>query len=346
MSLPQSQVSQPGSSETFTDANSPFSGEEETDGVPTDLILRTANRVDFHVHKAIMSFVSPVFRDMLGEGANIFQPDEFKNGKPIVRVHDPSSALERLLPVCYPFLANTQSRTNTLDGVGSALVAADKYQIPAATAALLATLQSFLGDEPYRVFAIALRIRLEDIVHAAALATLEKSYWDKREEILEFPPEWSAQILLKLYDFRAECATKAAELCAEYGSTILTEELDPIGIHTAVWWSGSEGHGEGCGTVWEDPYPDDHHAPTLISPAKWFIEHMKEVAKAVAMCPTERGVKTAVMNMRGAMYDLSKCSKCNERAKIDLGELVFHQLAAKVTASNLEIFRKTKFNLD
>jgi hypothetical protein len=157
-----------------SDAKPPFSAEHasdsDTDDIPADLILRTEDNVDFHVYKGFFPS-SPRY-------STAFQPDEVRDGKPIVRVHDRSEALEWLLPTCYPFLANAQS--TGLNGVEGALVAGDKYQIPASTPLLLTTLHSFVDQEPYSVLAIAIRRGLKDVMKAAALATLERPFFSNR----------------------------------------------------------------------------------------------------------------------------------------------------------------------
>ncbi|KAJ7481704.1 hypothetical protein FB451DRAFT_1394338 [Mycena latifolia] len=338
MSLPQSAAV---SVETFTDAEPPFSGEPQAAGAPTDLILRSTDCVDFHVHKGILSVVSPVFWDM-----EVFHPDELKDGKPIVRVHDPSSALERLLRLFYPFLVDSQP--HTLDGLEFALIAAEKYQITDAVSKLMGTLTSFVNEEPYRVFAIALRRGLVDIMNAAALATLEEPFLSKREDLLVFQPEvrW-AQILLQLHDFRTECSTNAVRFCKKYRNYILSDDIDPpfrVAIYDAVWWTpSSDGHGEGCGAALRVPFPDDDAAPTIIEPAKWFMQHMDEAAQTVAICPTAKHVREAVLNTRGANYE---CPKCKKQAQADMEKFFVDELAAKVTASNLETVGNTNFTLD
>ncbi|KAJ6590241.1 hypothetical protein B0H10DRAFT_806516 [Mycena sp. CBHHK59/15] len=47
----------------FTDAKDPFSPESDENN-PSDIVLRSSDNVDFHTHKTILSFGSPVFRDM------------------------------------------------------------------------------------------------------------------------------------------------------------------------------------------------------------------------------------------------------------------------------------------
>jgi hypothetical protein len=328
MSLPPSQST--GLSQTVVDANPPFSGETKPKWLPeADLILRStvegAVSVDFHVHKAALYLVSEVFRDMLTFEAPK-KTEELKDGKPIVLVQDSSSALEILLPLCYPFLGN--SRPTTLDGVEEALVAAEKYDIAPAVEVLGSVLMNFVETEPYCVFGIALRrkmacARVEDvaamgaIVNAAALKTLEQPFLARRNDIVVS----DAALLLQLYDFCTKCGTAAANLAKEYAHWILYDNLPPPPEYRmngpdrtvygdAVWWSGHRYHDNGCGATIDPDFPPE--APTIFYPTHWFTEHMKQVAEALNICPTETQVGKTVLDLRGTMYQL-KCTKCAER---------------------------------
>ncbi|KAJ7173001.1 hypothetical protein C8R43DRAFT_874103 [Mycena crocata] len=301
-----------------------------------DLIIRTreGTPVDFHVHQAIISFASPVFRDMLESSYG----DEFRDGKPVVIVHDTREALERLLPLCYPAF-RTNSHPTTLEGVESALIAADKYQIPEAVDVLVQTLLDFAQKEPYRVFRIAVSspiscgiAGLRIVVNVAALATLERPLIEKREDIV-----LSLPLLLSLYDFRTECGTAAARYALDISDCI--DDADPrrgedVGLHSAVWWSELE-HGEGCGGRVEYPFPQDNSAPFLIYPTNWIREHMEHVAKALKICPTSKNVKRAMLDMRQTTYE-QMCSKCRQRAVADLEQLV-GELGNRIAEHNLQV---------
>ncbi|KAF8156414.1 hypothetical protein K438DRAFT_1986836 [Mycena galopus ATCC 62051] len=93
---------------TVRDARDPFSPSSNEEN-PPDVILRCSDLVDFHTHKAVLSFASPVFRDTWS----------FRNFKTI----------EKFLVLCYPASHLSSYGLRDLDGVDGAYEAAGKYQI-------------------------------------------------------------------------------------------------------------------------------------------------------------------------------------------------------------------------
>ncbi|KAJ7662050.1 hypothetical protein DFH06DRAFT_364309 [Mycena polygramma] len=349
------------STEEAVDANPPFSGHiEDSYYIPADLILRATAKgsvpVDFHVHKWPLSFVSEVFCDMFPPDKDtpeeaILHPEELKDGKPVVIVSDSSPALEILLRLCYPFLGNFQPAT--LHGVEGAISAAEKYQIKPAVAVLRAMLMNFMDTEPYWVFGIALRRKaaqaaeenlaaMDAIANAAALATLKGPFLARREDI----DVSSTALLVQLYDLRATCGNAAAKFAADYADWINIDDYpDPTDrdIYSAVWWNRyRDYHNDGCGPEKYDAYPDTS-APIFLYPAKWFMEHMKQVSEALKTSPTEQQVREKLLDLRGTMYHLSKCAKCEENALADLKEFVLDDLVNKVVAHNLTAVQNMDF---
>ncbi|KAJ7739358.1 hypothetical protein B0H16DRAFT_1729451 [Mycena metata] len=62
-----------------------------------DTILRSADGVDFYVHRAILSLVSPVFEMMF----QLPQPDDAP-AVPVIDVQELSAVLDRVLRFFYP----------------------------------------------------------------------------------------------------------------------------------------------------------------------------------------------------------------------------------------------------
>jgi hypothetical protein len=178
-------------------------------------------------------------------------------------------------------------------------------------------------------------------VNAAALKTLEQPFLARRNDIVVS----DAALLLQLYNFCTKCGTAAANLAKEYAHWILYDNLPPLPEYRmngpdrtvygdAVWWSGHRYHDNGCGATIDPDLPPE--APTIFYPTHWFTEHMKQVAEALNICPTETQVGKTVLDLRGTMYQL-KCTKCAEKALADLEEFVLGDLTSKVVTNNLTV---------
>ncbi|KAG1880567.1 hypothetical protein C8R48DRAFT_584873, partial [Suillus tomentosus] len=93
-----------------------------------DIILRSADGVDFHVYKLILSLMSPIFKDMFALPQGESQSDV--SSVPIITVIEDSTTLESLLLLCYPATATPTFRS--LDDAKVVLKAASKYDMQGA----------------------------------------------------------------------------------------------------------------------------------------------------------------------------------------------------------------------
>lgn len=145
-------------------ASKPFDRED------ADFILRSGDKVDFHVHRIILTLASPVFADMLSLPQ---PPDAAGTERPVVDVSEDSEALDVLLRVCYP---EPVPDFPSLDLLHRVLGAAMKYEIHAAIVlAKNAMVQPrFMDESPLHVFVIACRLGLEDQAAAAARHAVER----------------------------------------------------------------------------------------------------------------------------------------------------------------------------
>ncbi|KAL1941194.1 hypothetical protein VTO73DRAFT_7406 [Trametes versicolor] len=145
-------------------ASKPFDRED------ADFILRSGDRVVFHVHRIILTLASPVFADMLSLPQ---PPGAADTERPVVDVSEDSEALDVLLRVCYP---EPVPDFPSLDLLHRVLGAAMKYEIHAAIVlAKNAMVQpQFMEESPLHVFVIACRLGLEDQAAAAARHAVEK----------------------------------------------------------------------------------------------------------------------------------------------------------------------------
>lgn len=143
-------------------ASAPFDRDD------ADLILRSSDNIDFHVHRVILTLASPVFEGMF----SIPQPPDMGSGRPVVDVSEDGEALDVLLRVCYP---EPDPELRSLDLIRRVLGAAMKYEMKAAN--VLAKSAIFkprhLKSRPLQIFAIACRLGLEAEASLAAHSAVD-----------------------------------------------------------------------------------------------------------------------------------------------------------------------------
>ncbi|KAH9913133.1 uncharacterized protein BXZ73DRAFT_27252, partial [Epithele typhae] len=138
----------------------------------TDLILHTADNVAFHVWKVILIEASPVFGDMiaLGNTPHTASDEATPDGAhpPAVQLTETSAALEPFLRMCYP-PSHPPVSFSQLDTLRSVIEVAHKYQADGVFQVLKNLLvETFSPAEPLRVYAIAVRLEMADVVEASA----------------------------------------------------------------------------------------------------------------------------------------------------------------------------------
>ncbi|KAI0352408.1 hypothetical protein OH77DRAFT_1438736 [Trametes cingulata] len=138
-----------------------------------DIILRTCDRVDFHVHSPILAQASPFFADMLAlpqppahspSGAGAKPPGTHA---PVVDVPEDSETLELLLRLLYPIAKPKTEDPRTMVPV---LKAATKYDMEWPVQILSERLVAVIPREPLQAWAAACRAGLEDVARQAANA--------------------------------------------------------------------------------------------------------------------------------------------------------------------------------
>lgn len=175
---------------TIRNAGPPFHAKN------ADVILRSADNVDFRAHRVILSIASPIFSAVFSQAvatnndAQIREKlDEKKDGLAIVSMAEDERSLEMLLKFCYPVQQPTYS---TVEDVVLGLRLADKFQLEYVQSPKH-QLQLLAQREPERAYAIACTFQLRDIAMLAARASLLT-----RNEDLSLHPEFGA---ISSFDF-------------------------------------------------------------------------------------------------------------------------------------------------
>ncbi|KAF9781664.1 hypothetical protein BJ322DRAFT_1077511 [Thelephora terrestris] len=124
-----------------------------------DVVIRPAGGPDFRAHKAILSLVSPVFKDMFTLPQ---PPPDTPETLPHVDVQESPKTWEIILRTIYPTVPNPT--IDTLDDLQSLLSAAQIYEMECVIEAHQTAFenQAFLEEDSLRLFSIACACEFED----------------------------------------------------------------------------------------------------------------------------------------------------------------------------------------
>ena len=201
------------SAEIYTDPR-PSDDQPRNFGAPfdrkdSDLIIRSCDKVDFRVHKAVLAIASLVFEDMFTAPG----PSPLEQGEsiPVINLTEDSKTLHHLLTMLYPVEPIPQTFENAL----SLLAACQKYQMDSTAARVRTLLKErtpplITAQNSFRAYGTASRYHLREEALLAARLTLERmmNFYECGEDLSFI----SGADLFRLWQYRTEC-TKAAREC-------------------------------------------------------------------------------------------------------------------------------------
>ncbi|PBK76251.1 hypothetical protein ARMSODRAFT_948028 [Armillaria solidipes] len=156
---------EPTQPDNITTADAPF--DDPADSV--DLVIRTADNVDFFVLSGLLSLKSPssFFRHVLQSN----QHTEERGGLPVLDVKEDSETFRIILLLCYPYTPPEIKSVEQLIAVGKAL---DKYCMDYAWKQFVQTLiaSSLIKEQALRIFAHAVANGWKELGEVAAKNTL------------------------------------------------------------------------------------------------------------------------------------------------------------------------------
>ncbi|KAF8645041.1 hypothetical protein AX16_008102 [Volvariella volvacea WC 439] len=139
----------------------------------SDLVLRTADNVEFLVHKHFLSYNSPFFRDMFTlEQVNTDQ--EMQGNRPVITLEEDAETIEPLLRYCYPAWLGRPTLRD-IDEIIRILSAAQKYDMDGIEQILRAQMvaEPCISVDPLRVYCLAIFYKLDEETRMAAKRLLE-----------------------------------------------------------------------------------------------------------------------------------------------------------------------------
>ncbi|KAG2125325.1 hypothetical protein DEU56DRAFT_575281 [Suillus clintonianus] len=314
-----------------TCASSPF------DHPKADIILRSADGVDFCVFKLFLTLASPFFETMF----ELPQPadgtdNDTKDGLPVIPVQEDSKTLDTFLRFCYPSTLAEDPLLESLADILAILGAARKYSLDLIERKVCQALVNpkILEAEPLRCFAIARNARLKHETITAARYTLRQPLipaWFEEIELI------TASDLLALLTYHKKCAIAVAPLRADLGWV-----TNHYGSLNSCKWLVPEVHNP------NRPSGGSNDKPTCRCgrstklefilwssfPVSWWATYMEETFELLRDTPCRDIVKSeaekTIQKVRGA-----GCNACSARVKENMEE--FSNLLAlnveKATAS-------------
>ncbi|KAG1734090.1 uncharacterized protein EDB91DRAFT_621351 [Suillus paluster] len=294
-----------------TCASSPF------DHAKADVILRSADGVEFRVFMLFLSLASPFFETLFGlpQAPDGAADQEMKDGLAVIAVSEDSKTLDSFLRFCYPSTLAEDPSLDNLTDVLSVLAVARKYSLDLIERKVCQALANpkVLGTEPFRCFAIARNARLKHETITAARQTL-------RQPLI---PAWFVEIdlitasdLLALLTYHKNCGIAVQALMKD-----LKWITDHYGTQNSCNWlfgatynryGSRENCGCGLGT-------DTRFSLWSSAPVVWWAIYMQEVFELLVDQPSSDTVRTAadktIENVRSRA-----CATCSGQVKANMAE--------------------------
>ncbi|KAF7973484.1 hypothetical protein HWV62_15096 [Athelia sp. TMB] len=175
-----------------------------------DIILRSADNVDFYARKSLLSYASSVFESMFEIPAPVHpeDEDEIKGGRRVIQLVEDSVMLERVLLFCYP--RNVSAEPVDVGDLETAVIllrALDKYDMEDSYRCVLTILSTspLVKDDPLRAFGVACRIKDRKMAKFAS-RFLERS--KVHQTVHKLNPDYDCFTFLELLraeEYREKC---------------------------------------------------------------------------------------------------------------------------------------------
>ncbi|KAJ7776040.1 hypothetical protein DFH07DRAFT_732034 [Mycena maculata] len=256
------------------------------DDTGADVILRSSDGIDFHVHRLVLSLASPFFKDMFTLPQPNSEPDYTKPDTPVILMSESALVLDRALRFWYP------GAEPTLE----ALI--PKYDIHFIIPLAKSRLRGHLEEDPVGVFAIACGHQWKDLALQATKSSLRLPI--RAFELPRLPQlrHVTAETYHTLLHYHSECSRVASE--ATLSLRWATPHIIP---------------GHGCEDPMETCPVDDtiwvFHDHSKKSIVKWFSDYLKVLTERLVRSPVARLDDPKLLSV--VVKQLAQCRDCRKR---------------------------------
>ncbi|PSS35362.1 hypothetical protein PHLCEN_2v1699 [Hermanssonia centrifuga] len=274
------------------------------DGPPVDIILRTADLVDFPVHRTVLEVSCSHFQHKfntgsLGEEGDVAVKAQSMRTPPVVPMPEDSKTVDALLRYIYPV---DPPVIRTVDDAFAVLRAARKYGMTHAIKGTKTIVAELADKEPLRVYAFAAARQWEEEMRVAARAALAFPIMEMYADELE---GMSGGAYFRLLDYHRRCAKAATNILSEdtWFQNIIA---DPTFNWEPAWTSCSNPK---CEAVREDGRKDTRPA--------WFHYYLLGIYQALAARPRPQTAADPQL-FQAAIMRAAECGECRAGAPTDL----------------------------
>jgi len=288
---------------TMSEAEESSTAKAPFDNPEGDIILQSADGVNFHVFKLILSLVSDVFKSMFTLPQDTKQSDV--SSVPIISLAENSTILKSLLLLCYPAFNPT---FETFEDAKAVLKAAMKYDTRTAISRAGDIICSqFLETKPLELYNLSCVFGWTQHAQTAATRTLQINLKDPRRFSNAFAgmKNMTALDYHKLLVYHHDCGI-AAKAVGESLAWLPSENPD-----MCMWKCISKQFGirnpDTC-NAGVRKIRIANHADVLITP--WFDEYLVSSGKELFARPCESTIWLSRVPYNRAINKAITCSFC------------------------------------
>ncbi|KAK6967114.1 hypothetical protein R3P38DRAFT_832188 [Favolaschia claudopus] len=317
-----------------------------------DIIIGSAEGVEFRTHKLLLAWGSAVFKGMFSipqpspgtDGPETLKPEETRDGIPIVFMYNDRNGVcgkdvvEYILSSCHPTCLRSGMPSLSVELVGPVLDVSARYTFEWVTKSVLRN-SDFLQTNPFVLFAYACRNQLAEEAALAANAAL-------RFCIADFPSE-PALRLISGYEYHnlLQCHIR----CAKAASALARLESGESGFRLRNWLKNilPQVHSPCCDESRVDSWNHKLNLPMSktsrfkCSTTTWLIDYLEATATQLAITPYFPSVGDQ-KRLEQALTTASSCSTCATNV-MSITRTFIPRLQREIEEACKEIITETVF---